>query len=161
MGGTVEVWEWISNFILYIIIDVITYLCWDWSQNMLVKGPPDDNASTRKHITVSLWGHSAGHRWILLTKCQQCGPFYVIPDNQLNRHSSCWLRIMKRHCYEETKGLSPTYHYSDATWAFRTVHIWPLTRWYLPVLDAGAFYMTIKGGSLWDMKLCQMRVHTV
>ena len=27
---TVEVWEWISNSILDIIIDVITYPCWEW-----------------------------------------------------------------------------------------------------------------------------------
>ena len=28
-NATVEVWKWISNFILHIILDVITYLCWD------------------------------------------------------------------------------------------------------------------------------------
>ena len=28
-GSTVEVWEWMSNFILHIIIDVTTYPCWD------------------------------------------------------------------------------------------------------------------------------------
>ena len=28
-GCTVEVWEWINNFILHIIADVITYPCWD------------------------------------------------------------------------------------------------------------------------------------
>ena len=28
-GRTVEVWEWINNFIRYIIMNVITYLCWD------------------------------------------------------------------------------------------------------------------------------------
>ena len=30
-GCTVEVWEWLSNFIPYFIMDVITYPCWDWS----------------------------------------------------------------------------------------------------------------------------------
>ena len=29
-GCTVEVHEWISNFIPRFIIDVITYPCWDW-----------------------------------------------------------------------------------------------------------------------------------
>ena len=29
-GTTVEVWEWISNFIPCFIMDVITYPCWDW-----------------------------------------------------------------------------------------------------------------------------------
>ena len=28
-GGTVEVWEWISNFILHFMMDAITYPCWD------------------------------------------------------------------------------------------------------------------------------------
>ena len=28
-GAAVEVWEWISNFTPHIIIDVITYQCWD------------------------------------------------------------------------------------------------------------------------------------
>ena len=27
--ATVEVWEWISNFILHYIMDIITYPCWD------------------------------------------------------------------------------------------------------------------------------------
>ena len=28
-GSTVEVWEWINNFITHFIIDVITYPGWD------------------------------------------------------------------------------------------------------------------------------------
>ena len=28
-GANVEVWEWISDFILHIIMGVITYPCWD------------------------------------------------------------------------------------------------------------------------------------
>ena len=28
-SATVEVWEWISNFTLRIIMDIITYPCWD------------------------------------------------------------------------------------------------------------------------------------
>ena len=34
---TVEVWEWISNFIAHFIMYVITFPCCDWSQSMLVK----------------------------------------------------------------------------------------------------------------------------
>ena len=37
-GCTVEVWEWISNFISHFIMDVITYRCWDDSLSKLVKG---------------------------------------------------------------------------------------------------------------------------
>ena len=28
-GATIEVWEWISNLISHITMDVITYPCWD------------------------------------------------------------------------------------------------------------------------------------
>ena len=35
---TVEVWEWISNFILHFAGYVIHYPCWDQSYTMLVKG---------------------------------------------------------------------------------------------------------------------------
>ena len=28
-GATIEVWEWISNYILHFIMDVITHPCWD------------------------------------------------------------------------------------------------------------------------------------
>ena len=35
---TVEVWEWISNFIPHFIGHSITYACWDYSSTMLVKG---------------------------------------------------------------------------------------------------------------------------
>ena len=37
-GATAEVWEWKSNFIPHIIMDVITYSCWDSSTSILVKG---------------------------------------------------------------------------------------------------------------------------
>ena len=37
--ATVEVWKWIRNFIPHLIMDVITYPCWDWRQSILVKGP--------------------------------------------------------------------------------------------------------------------------
>ena len=30
-GYTVEVWEWMNNFILHFIKHVITYPCWDLS----------------------------------------------------------------------------------------------------------------------------------
>ena len=39
-GCTVEVWEWISNFIPHLKVDVITYPCWDYTYSMLVKGVP-------------------------------------------------------------------------------------------------------------------------
>ena len=39
-GCTVEVLEWISDFISHLTEHVITYPCWDWSSTMLVKGAP-------------------------------------------------------------------------------------------------------------------------
>ena len=39
-GSTVEVWEWISNFIPHFIGHVVTYPCWAKSQTLLVKGAP-------------------------------------------------------------------------------------------------------------------------
>ena len=39
-ASTVEVWEWISNFIQHFIMDLITYPCWDLSYFMSVKGVP-------------------------------------------------------------------------------------------------------------------------
>ena len=38
-------WEWISNFTPHFIIDVIIYPCWDYSQFMLINGPPVNNSS--------------------------------------------------------------------------------------------------------------------
>ena len=37
-GIAVEVWEWISNFILHMARHVITYPCWEQSKFMFVKG---------------------------------------------------------------------------------------------------------------------------
>ena len=34
-GCTVEVWEWIWNFLPHFIMNVFTYLCWDYSQSMV------------------------------------------------------------------------------------------------------------------------------
>ena len=45
-GATVEVLEWISNFILHFTGHVITCPCWDYSYITLVKGAPGDIEST-------------------------------------------------------------------------------------------------------------------
>ena len=36
-GATIEVWEWMNNFIPYFIRDAITYPCWGESQNHVSK----------------------------------------------------------------------------------------------------------------------------
>ena len=40
-GATVEVYEWISNFLPYFTGHAITYPCWDKSYTMLVEGAPE------------------------------------------------------------------------------------------------------------------------
>ena len=52
-GATVEVWEWISNFIPHITGHLITYPCWDLSYTMLVKvatGRNDANDTSRPRM---------------------------------------------------------------------------------------------------------------
>ena len=39
-GTTIEVWEWISNFISHFIMDIITNPCQDSTKAMSVKGAP-------------------------------------------------------------------------------------------------------------------------
>ena len=51
-GATVEVWEWISNFISHFIMDVITYPCWDYSQGVC-------SCTPHPHIPLQ-WRHN-GH----------------------------------------------------------------------------------------------------
>ena len=59
-GITVEVCEWISNFIPHFIMGVITYPCWNKSYTSLVKGPPGNlagskNCSCKKiHLKTSI-----------------------------------------------------------------------------------------------------------
>ena len=36
-GATIEIWEWLSNFIPYFTVHMITYLSWDYSVNK--RGP--------------------------------------------------------------------------------------------------------------------------
>ena len=43
-GATIEVPEWISNYILHFAVHVITYPCRDESQSMLVKWLPGIHA---------------------------------------------------------------------------------------------------------------------
>ena len=44
---SIEVWEWISNFIPHFIMSVITYQCWDYSYTMFVKGTPEIQLSLK------------------------------------------------------------------------------------------------------------------
>ena len=48
----VEVWEWLSNFIVHFLGRVITYPCWDQNSTMLVKvfNPPAASTVYRHYI---------------------------------------------------------------------------------------------------------------
>ena len=50
-GCTVEIWEWVSNFIPYFTGHVITYPCCDLGWTMVLKGFPDVTLTTRWNIT--------------------------------------------------------------------------------------------------------------
>ena len=54
---TVEVWEWISNFISHLMMDVITYQNWHWRWIMSVKGMPYIRLfdSKRSSIYQNIW----------------------------------------------------------------------------------------------------------
>ena len=39
-GATVEVWEWMSDFVAHITGHAIACPCWDWGWTMLVEGAP-------------------------------------------------------------------------------------------------------------------------
>ena len=49
-GATIEVWEWISNFIRHITMDVITYLCCDLVNPVHYKGAAEVNFPLIRYI---------------------------------------------------------------------------------------------------------------
>ena len=67
--ATVEVWKWISNFIPHIIEYVVTYSCWDSSQNISVKWAPVNAAEhLRWWVNISscimFWCHHALNHYL-------------------------------------------------------------------------------------------------
>ena len=47
-GATVEIWEWMINFIPHYIMDVFTPPCWDLGWSKLVKGPSNVGFSLQR-----------------------------------------------------------------------------------------------------------------
>ena len=74
---TVEVFEWISNFILHILMDVITYSCWDGNQSILVRGHGDIRYITSKTTPTIAWYVGESHVW-QLGSIDGCHAPYVI-----------------------------------------------------------------------------------
>ena len=50
-SATLEVWEWVEQFIPQFTEHVIIYPCWDLSLTMLVKGATDESFN----LLVPLW----------------------------------------------------------------------------------------------------------
>ena len=65
-GYTVEVWEWIHNFIPHFIMDVITYPCCDQSLTILIRGALVSLSIyvLRPYSSVALWRHTASGIWV-------------------------------------------------------------------------------------------------
>ena len=66
----VEVWEWINNFILHFIMDIINYPCWNKSKCMLVKGSQMTFAGFVTRRIVALHSHpfvyGCSYSWLLI-----------------------------------------------------------------------------------------------
>ena len=84
-GATIEVWEWIHNFMLHFTEYVITYPCWDQSWTMLVKWAPGNilergnfihkywlrpliciivNTNIINHYNSIMWDSEYLHQWL-------------------------------------------------------------------------------------------------
>ena len=68
-GCTVEVWEWISNFIPPILMDVIIYPCWYYSYNPFIKGARGDintgspSVNEKKSMSLIYTGNCHKSQW--------------------------------------------------------------------------------------------------
>ena len=54
-GCTVAVWEWKSQFIPHTVMGVITYPCWDYSNQFVQKSVHPKQYAHGSHIGVLLW----------------------------------------------------------------------------------------------------------
>ena len=63
--GTVEAYEWISNFIPHITEHIITYSCWDLSHSMLAEGDPGSLLYLMHHrLLFQLMHHTCPRCWL-------------------------------------------------------------------------------------------------
>ena len=99
-GCTVEVWEWICNFIPHFTGHMIIYPCWDYSWFML-RGP-------RAHSLMNEHAHQGRMRSgeMEVTKSIPAICFLHFPNNlkptgyyiHIWQLSSMWLNESNRHC---------------------------------------------------------------
>ena len=102
---TSMVWEWISNFIPYFMMDAITYPCWDYSKSMSVKGATDGYMYS--HTLV--WRHNG------------CGS---VSNHQPH---DCLLKRLFRRRSKKMRGI----HRGP----LNSPHKWPVTRKMFPFDD--------------------------
>ena len=120
IGCTIEVQEWLSYFIPHIILDVITYPCWDWSKIMLVKWALHTDPSTwhgglswqlpRLAVSQSVWSFFSKapeielRRWRQVSACSsvkwfekwvKCGTTFVDKQDK-------WLWLLPMSSYHLT-----------------------------------------------------------
>ena len=97
---SIEVWEWISNFIPHFIMSVITYQCWDYSYTMFVKGTPEIQLSLKSQnflVTIyqgMLMPH--GHFWGYLTGTHSFIQATRLKTRYLIFHELQWLNKHER-----------------------------------------------------------------
>ena len=74
---TVEIWEWIRNFIQQLIMDAITSTCWHWSQTMSVNRAHGMisftfNSQPLRHVGVILIFKHTKLYWLRRKKLSWC-----------------------------------------------------------------------------------------
>ena len=92
-GYTVEVWEWISTIILYILVEEITYPYWDWYQTMFSKRVPSGLVARFRHNMDIVFSSHPYTPQIARFTWPQWGP----PRSCRPRRAPCWPHEL---CYQ-------------------------------------------------------------
>ena len=125
-GINVEIWEWISNFILHMTRHVITYPRWEQSKSMFVKGPQPYELTHFDPVALYGIGDLGQHRvrcWIAASLHQSIAHYNgVIMGTMASQITS--LAIVYSTVYS---GADQRKHQSSASLAFvRGIHRWPV-----------------------------------
>ena len=99
-GCTVEVWEWIINFMPQFITDAITYPCQDLSWTMWVKGSANNTRRCNRQFTDKLINKAGTYR-PLRTIALFCAIFQVVLWLKVARCFGVfqWLHCIYLHIY--------------------------------------------------------------
>ena len=80
-GITVEVWEWISIFILHFTGYVMTYPCWDLSYTMTVKGCPE--VPVTQAISIDSTDYKVWYNLFFITSHMSCCQHFLFIKHHL------------------------------------------------------------------------------